>query len=228
MSSEVADRADERRPPRQRLLEAAADLFYRRGIRAVGVEAIAEAAGTNKMTLYRHFPSKDELVAEYLREAAKAGDLCWAVFEQQHPGDARAQLQAWLVAMAGHVEGGDDRGCALANAAVEIPEKNHPARRVVEDCKVARTKRLAALCASAGLSEPDALADELELLIEGARIRAQSVKSEGLRERVLRMGQAVIAAHDTPRSGSDAGGSNSPHKGPAAQTPSNPAATRLG
>ena len=46
---------------------AASDLFYRLGIRAVGVEAIAEAAGTNKMTLYRHFSSKDELVAEYLR-----------------------------------------------------------------------------------------------------------------------------------------------------------------
>ena len=52
-------------PPRQRLLAAATELFYRHGIRAVGVDAIAEAAGTNKMTLYRHFSSKDELVAEY-------------------------------------------------------------------------------------------------------------------------------------------------------------------
>ena len=54
-------------PPRERILAVAADLFYRHGIRAVGVEAIAEAAGTNKMTLYRHFASKDELVAAYLR-----------------------------------------------------------------------------------------------------------------------------------------------------------------
>ena len=54
-------------PPRERILVVAADLFYRHGIRAVGVEAIADAAGTNKMTLYRHFASKDELVAEYLR-----------------------------------------------------------------------------------------------------------------------------------------------------------------
>src|SRR4051794_13310207 len=64
-------------PPRQRLLAAATKLFYRHGIRAVGVDAIAEAAGTNKMTLYRHFSSKDELVAEYLRQAAEAVDATW-------------------------------------------------------------------------------------------------------------------------------------------------------
>ena len=62
--------AKNREYPRQRLVAAAAELFYRHGIRAVGVDAIAEAAGTNKMTLYRHFDSKDELVAEYLRELA--------------------------------------------------------------------------------------------------------------------------------------------------------------
>ena len=61
---------DEGIPPRERILAAAAELFYRHGVRAVGVDAIAEAAGTNKMTLYRHFPSKDELVAEYLRQEA--------------------------------------------------------------------------------------------------------------------------------------------------------------
>src|SRR5579872_6705281 len=75
---------NERIPPRDRILAAAADLFYRQGIRAVGVEAIAEAAHTNKMTLYRHFPSKDELVAEYLRQTANAADACWARFAQAH------------------------------------------------------------------------------------------------------------------------------------------------
>jgi AcrR family transcriptional regulator len=199
MTTEAAQQGSDRLPPRQRLLEAAADLFYRRGIRAVGVEAVADAAGTNKMTLYRHFSSKDELVAEYLRQAAEAGDACWARFEELHPGDPRGQLHAWLEEMAGHILEGNSRGCALANAAVEIAEKDHPARRVIEDCKLARTKRLASLCASAGLLDPDGLADELELLIEGARMRAQSVRSEGLGERVLRMGQAIIAAHQTDR-----------------------------
>src|ERR1700682_3553727 len=87
---------DSRIPPRARILAAAGELFYRHGIRAVGVEAIAEAAGTNKMTLYRHFASKDELVAEYLRQSAKVADACWDRLEKAHPGNPLAQLREWL------------------------------------------------------------------------------------------------------------------------------------
>src|SRR3982074_1720228 len=94
--SAVTYEKDERIPPRARLLAVAGDLFYRHGIRAVGVEAIAEAAGTNKMTLYRHFSSKDELVAEYLRQSAKAADACWEQLEKLHPGDELAQLGTWF------------------------------------------------------------------------------------------------------------------------------------
>src|SRR5580693_6387341 len=165
---------DSRIPPRARILAAAGELFYRHGIRAVGVDAIAEAAGTNKMTLYRHFASKDELVAEYLRQSAKEADKCWDRFEQAHPGDAVAQLRAWLREMAGHVAACDERGCPLANAAVELPEKNHPAKSVIEAYKNAQRARLAGLCRAAGVSEPDLLADEFDLLLEGARMSAQS------------------------------------------------------
>src|SRR5262245_40202120 len=87
-------------PPRERILAVASDLFYRHGIKAVGVDAIAEAAGTNKMTLYRHFESKDELVAEYLRRLAQREDAFWDRLEAEHPGDHRAQLRAWLKEMA--------------------------------------------------------------------------------------------------------------------------------
>src|SRR5205823_2381769 len=114
----VSASANSQTPPRERILAAASDLFYRNGIRAVGVEAIAEAAGTNKMTLYRHFDSKDELVAEYLRRlAAESGGL-WDELEAAHPGDPRAQLRGWLAAMEAHVVDAGQRGCALANAAV--------------------------------------------------------------------------------------------------------------
>jgi AcrR family transcriptional regulator len=182
-------------PPRERILAAAAELFYRRGIRAVGVEAIADAASTNKMTLYRHFPSKDELIAEYLRRTAVAADACWKSLDEAHPGDALGQLRGWLKAMAAHVGDCDERGCALANAAIELPEKGHPARRVIEDYKTAHRNKIAALAKLAGLHDPEMLADELHLLLEGARVTAQSVGAEGLGERLVRMGEALIAAH---------------------------------
>ena len=185
----------EKIPPRARILAAAGDLFYRHGIRAVGVDAIAEAAGTNKMTLYRHFTSKDELVAEYLREAAKLVDASWDRYAQAHPGDPLGQLRTWLTEMAGHVASADLRGCPLANAAVELPEKDHPARRVIEESKLAQRGRLVQLAHSAGLSDPDMLADELYLLLEGARVTAQSVGADGLGARLVRMCEAMIAAH---------------------------------
>jgi AcrR family transcriptional regulator len=186
---------DEQAAPRARILATAGELFYRHGIRAVGVEAIAQAARTNKMTLYRHFASKDELVAEYLRQSAKGADACWDRFEKSHPSDALAQLRAWLREMAAHVADSDERGCPLVNAAVELPERSHPARRVIEEFKVAQRARLVRLCGKAGLSEPELLADELNLLLEGARVTGQSVGIAGLGARLLRMGEAMIAAH---------------------------------
>lgn len=181
--------------PRERILAAACDLFYRHGIRAVGVEAIAEAAGTNKMTLYRHFDSKDELVAEYLRRLAADAGGFWGELEAAHQGDPRAQLRGWLAAMEAHVVDADQRGCALANAAVELPDKDHPARRVIEQFKTEQRDRLAALCGKIGIAEPEMLADELFLLLEGARVSAQSLGPQGPASRLVRMGEALIASH---------------------------------
>jgi hypothetical protein len=97
--------------------------------------------------------------------------------------------------MAAHVASGKERGCALANAAVELPEKEHPARRVIEAVKTAQRQRLIHLCAEAKLAEPENLADELFLLIEGARVTAQSMGPKGLGDRLVRMGEAMIKAH---------------------------------
>jgi AcrR family transcriptional regulator len=184
-------------PPRERILAAASDLFYRLGIRAVGVEAIAEAAGTNKMTLYRHFSSKDELVAEYLRALAAEAAGFWDQLEAAHPGDPRAQLRGWLQAMEAHVIDSDQRGCALANAAIELPEKDHPARKVIEQFKIEQRDRLVALCARTGVTEPELLAEELFLLLEGARVTTQSLGPNGPAARLVRMGEALIASHLT-------------------------------
>src|SRR5262245_7452049 len=106
---------DDRNSPRARILAVASDLFYRHGIRAIGVEAIAEAAKTNKMTLYRHFASKDELVAEYLRCIAGNAQSAWDRLEAKHPGDPLAQLRAWLGGKADGIESDGVRGCPFAN-----------------------------------------------------------------------------------------------------------------
>jgi AcrR family transcriptional regulator len=179
--------------PRERIVTAACDLFYRHGIRAVGVDAIAEAAGTNKMTLYRHFSSKDELVAECLRRVGAKADALWDSLAAEHPGDARAQLRGWVAAMSGHLASVEERGCAMCNAAAELPDRNHPARAVIEAFKSAQRDRLARLCAAAGAPQPELLADELFLLAEGARVSLQSVGPEGPAARFARMAEAAIA-----------------------------------
>src|SRR5438477_3157773 len=187
----ISQGKNEKIPPRDRILAAAGELFYRQGIRAVGVEAVAEAAGTNKMTLYRHFSSKDEWVAEWLRQFARETDTQWERLTAAHPGNPRAQLKAWLHAVASHVTDRNERGCPLANAAVELPEKDHPARRVIEEFKAAQRNRLVALCRQAGIARPELLADELFLLLEGARVSAQSLGPKGLGARLVKMGEAT-------------------------------------
>lgn len=171
-------------PPRERILAAARELFYARGIRAVGVDEIATAAQTNKMTLYRHFESKDLLVAEYLRVLAREADSVWTALAEAHPGDARAQLKAWVDRISGLMADCANRGCALANAAIELPEKDHPARAVIEAHKKHQREQIAALCRKIGFLEPGRIADEIFLLLEGARVNMQSVGAGGPGTRV--------------------------------------------
>jgi AcrR family transcriptional regulator len=182
-------------PPRARILKAARDLFYRCGIHAVGVDAIAEAADTNKTTLYRHFESKDELVAECLRGLGREFDTAWAEIERAHAGQPKDQLLAWLRFIAEFKLGPSERGCAFANAAVELPDANHPARRVIEEFKSRHRDLIIELCRKAGLRDPELLADELFLLCEGARSTIQSLGPRGPAERLAQMLQTLVAAH---------------------------------
>jgi len=113
-------------PPRQRILDAADDLFRRVGIRGVGVEAIAEAAGTNKMTLYRHFESKDELIAEWVRGIVEKKEAELGEIVAAHPGDPEAQLADWSRRVAKKFAEAEERGSALGNALAELPERTTP------------------------------------------------------------------------------------------------------
>ena len=179
-------------PPRERILEAARDLFYCRGIRAVGVDEIAAAAQTNKMTLYRHFESKDLLVAEYLRSLNAYAIARDEEVRRAHPGDPYAQLCALITRIGKGLCEADLRGCPMANAAVEFPEKDHPARIVIEESKKQQGERLAKLCREAGFVEPEQLAEELFLLFEGACVNVQSLGRCGPGSRFTEMACALI------------------------------------
>jgi AcrR family transcriptional regulator len=188
-------------PPRARILRAARELFYRCGIHPVSVEAIAEAAETNKTTLYRHFESKDELVAECLRELDRDVAAAWSEIEQAHADQPKDQLLAWLRFIAEFKLGGSERGCAFANAAVELPDANHPARRAIEEIKSRHRDLIVSLCRKAGLRDPELLADELFLLGEGARVARQSLGPRVPTERLAKMFQMLVAAHTPSEEG---------------------------
>lgn len=178
-------------PPRERILTAACDLFYHKGLHAVGVDAIAAAADTNKMTLYRHFSSKDELIATYLRTIADEGDVLWEDLAQKYPDDPKKHLMEWLTC----VITPEDRGCAFLNAAAELPDKNHPGRKVIEDYKKKGRERLIELCKSHNLLEPEGMADELFLLFEGFRASLQSIGPNGPATRFPNAVSIIIDAH---------------------------------
>ena len=179
-------------PPRERILKAARELFYAKGIRAVSVDEIAAAAQTNKMTLYRHFESKDLLVAEYLRSLNGYAIARDDEARRAHPGDAYGQLCALIDRVGDDLCAADLRGCPMANAAVEFPDKDHPARAVIEESKNQQCERLMKLCREAGFVEPEKMAEELFLLFEGACVNVQSLGRCGPGSRFKHMAQALI------------------------------------
>lgn len=180
---------------RQRIVETARRLFYRHGIRAIGVDAIACEAGTNKMSFYRHFPSKDELVAEYLREQAQAQWIWWDDIVAQHPGDARLQIEALFDAHVTRTCAEGSRGCPLGNAAVELSDPSHPAVAVVEAYKHEKRRRLHAMATAVGADNAAALGDALMLLMEGSYLARLSFGCGGPARQAAQAARALIDVH---------------------------------
>jgi AcrR family transcriptional regulator len=180
--------------PRERIVATARNLFHQHGIRGVGIDTIAEAAATNKTTLYRHFNSKDELIIECLRSRAEEGRQFWAEIEASSPEDALAQLRFWVGRVAMRLVN-DCRGCEFTNAAVELTEEDHPARKFVGDIKTEYRDWLAKLCRKAGIPRGELLADTLSLLLEGARTSRQSVGPEGPSSQFQAVAEAIIESY---------------------------------
>ena len=180
---------------RDRIFEAARNLFYRFGIRGVSVDAIAAEADTTKVTLYRVFSSKDELIVKVLEDQSRRVFEWWDSVVAQHPGKPREQLEALFTDIRDRICRGAERGCPLSNAAVEVVEEDHPAREVIRAHKAEINRRLRALCTEMGAAEPEKLGNALSLLVNG--IYASRLSSYGV-EQLDSVCDTAIALLDSP------------------------------
>jgi AcrR family transcriptional regulator len=167
--------APEKKLARDRVFEVAADLFYRKGIRAVGVETIVKQAGVAKISLYRHFPSKDDLIVAYLENRNAVFWRYWDEAFNQYEDDPRAQLNAVMTYLAQRTTQPGYRGCPFINYSAEFPEPSHPGHRVAEANKREMRRRFTEIAGALGAHQPKQLADGLLLLVEGAYAISQTL-----------------------------------------------------
>ncbi len=180
---------------RDRIFETACELFYRHGIRAVGIDAIVCAAGTNKMSFYRSFPSKDELVADYLRYKDAHFWNWWDGVVAPFDGAPRQQVEALFEAHVNKTCSKESRGCGLANAAVEIVEEEHPGRAVVVSHKSEIRRRFRALASEMKARDPEQLGDALMLLMEGGYLARLTFPKGGPVASALVAARTLMDAH---------------------------------
>jgi AcrR family transcriptional regulator len=179
---------------RARILETAAQLFYQEGVRAVGVDLVVERSGVAKTSLYRHFATKDDLVVAFLEQEDAEYWSDWEGVTARAKDDAHAELRAHLRWIARHIAGPKYRGCPFLNVATEFPAPAHPARAVATRHKTELHRRLGVLARKMGVSKPDALADHLVLLIDGAYMNGQLLGKKGPVHSLEAAGLALIEA----------------------------------
>jgi len=166
-----------------RVLATASRLFYAHGVRAVGVEWIVAESGVAKTSLYRHFRTKDDLIAAFLEREDREFWMQWDQAVKPVAGDAMRELMALLDWIGKRVGRAGYRGCPQINVAAEFSDPAHPARKIRARHKAAMFERLKALIGRIGRNEPDEVAHQIALLIDGAftsdgrlsRIRATRV-----------------------------------------------------
>jgi AcrR family transcriptional regulator len=158
---------------RDKILETASDLFYKQGVRAVGVDLVVEKAGVAKTSLYRHFGTKDDLVAAFLEREDLDFWRTWDAVAKHHAEHAKAELDAQLRWIGERVGQPGYRGCPQINVAAEFPEADHPARKVAKAHKREMRRRLRDIAERLNVAAPDELAGQLAVLINGAFVSSQ-------------------------------------------------------
>jgi AcrR family transcriptional regulator len=183
---------------RQKILDHAGELFFRLGYRAVGIDTIVKATGMAKMTLYRHFPSKDDLIVAFLEQTDGALQAWLDEAIQPEVGRPRAQLLAVFDALQKLVASPQCHGCAFLMVSAEFPELGSPGHQVALAHKQSVRRRFAALAAQAGARQPEQLADQLLLLMDGAFSAARMFGTENPGANVAQAAKVLMDAQIQP------------------------------
>jgi AcrR family transcriptional regulator len=163
---------DPAKSARDRIVESAGKLFYAQGSRAVGIDTVIADSGVAKMSLYRNFRSKDELIGAWL---ADVNEGYWQRFDRSialYSGNPREQLCEIFRALAERSCKPGYRGCPFLNTALDYSESHHPGRKISVKHKQTLAARLLRLCKQLGVVDPQALSRQLVLLVNGAQATA--------------------------------------------------------
>lgn len=162
---------------KEKLFQTATRLFYQHGYRAIGVDTIAAESGVGKMTLYRHYPSKDDLIVAYLQNS---DEIFWDNFEQSTKAATkpRDKLLAFFEALQEYVMTPVCYGCPFLNVATEYPETDYPGHQVALEHKQTVRSKFRQLAEEAGAHDPAVLADQLFLLMVGAYMSSRMFGAE--------------------------------------------------
>ncbi|WP_085026332.1 TetR/AcrR family transcriptional regulator [Ensifer aridi] len=185
---------------RNRILETASELFYKQGVRAVGVDLVVEKAGVAKTSLYRHFGTKDDLIAAFLEREDQDFWSQWDSVTNQHRDNAKAELDAHLGWIGERVGRPHYRGCPQINVAAEFPDADHPARKIAETHKREMRRRLKLISEQLGAQAPDELAGQLAVLINGAFVSSQIFEPGEATPLLRRAAEALLSASEASTS----------------------------
>lgn len=163
----------------QHILQTASDLFYRQGIKATGVDAIVKAAGTTKMSLYKYFSSKEDLVLEHLRQSRESMLARILKGIEERGGSPRQKLLGVFEVFEELLNADEFRGCPFINAAAEFADENNPVQQASADFYEAFRDVLADLGRQSGFVDAEKLASQLAMLIAGAIVNEQIQRHSG-------------------------------------------------
>ena len=179
---------------RERILRTASKLFYRQGACAVEVDVVVERAGVAKTSLYRHFRTKDELIAAFLEREDRSFWEQWERVAGAHAADPAAELDAHMHWIGERLARPTYRGCPQLNMAAEFPEPDHPARLVAVAHKRELRLRLREIAARLKVRRPDELAAQLLLLVNGAFVSSQAIAGDEAVPVLLAAARALVSS----------------------------------